>query len=173
MTKATERELVHAWEVTKVLKDMDAGGFAMTGDTRRRSGTGRVVTLFGGSLLVILAVGLVLAGCGSATTTTTAPAVSTTLVPENVGGLNAAAVVVVKNDRLSVTGLIHVGDLVAFLNGEDDSTKQHRLVADDGTFDTGVLNAGAVYSHVFGKAGTVAFHDELNPSIKGTLTVLP
>ena len=58
--------------------------------------------------------------------------------------------------------------------------KPHSLTADDGTFDTGIVNpgaqggrfAGANASIVPGKAGTFPFHCEVHPeAMKGVLTV--
>ena len=43
----------------------------------------------------------------------------------------------------------------------------HHIVADDGSFDTGVLTPGQSYLVTFETPGTYSFHDALNPSIKG------
>lgn len=64
-----------------------------------------------------------------------------------------------------------VGNRVTFFNSEDDNTVNHHIVADDGSFDTGVLEPGQSYSVTFASPGTYSFHDALNPSFKGTITI--
>ncbi len=86
--------------------------------------------------------------------------------------MGSGAEIIVANGQLNMTDLqIVLGQAVTFVNSEDDTAKQHRLVADDGTFDTGVLDPGATYSFTFKTAGTYSFHDQLDPNIKGTITV--
>lgn len=135
-----------------------------------------VLPLVVGSLVVLLAVGFVFAGCGSTTSNTTestVPALTTAVTAgAGAGAAGSGAEIIVKNDQLNMTELqIVIGGAVTFVNGEDDTTKQHHLVADDGSFDTGVLDPGATYPFTFQKAGTFSFQDQLNPNIKGTITV--
>jgi len=47
----------------------------------------------------------------------------------------------------------------------------HRIVADDGSFDSGDIAQGATFAHTFGKAGTYAYHCSIHPSMKGKITV--
>ncbi len=80
--------------------------------------------------------------------------------------------ITVSNEGLSATTTrVNVGQPVTFHNGEDDNTVDHRIVADDGSFDTGVLSPGEAYSVTFESAGTYSFHDALDPRIKGTIIV--
>ncbi len=82
--------------------------------------------------------------------------------------------IVIANGKLSVTeGQVIVGWTVTFVNGEDDVTRQHHIVADGGGFDTGVLNPGQSFTFTFDQAGSYPFHDELASNIKGTITVEP
>lgn len=80
--------------------------------------------------------------------------------------------ITVSKDRLSsATTQTKVGLTVTFFNGEDDTTVTHRLVADDGGFDTGVLKPGQAYSVTFQSAGSYPYHDALHPGLKGTIVV--
>ncbi len=78
----------------------------------------------------------------------------------------------ISNSGLSAaTTRVKVGEPVTFYDGEDDNTVEHRIVADDGSFDTGVLSPGESYSVSFDSTGTYSYHDALDSSIKGTVIV--
>jgi plastocyanin len=51
-----------------------------------------------------------------------------------------------------------------------DSTP-HTVTADDGAFDSGSLARGKAFSFAFDQAGTHAYHCNIHPSMKGTVTV--
>jgi plastocyanin len=61
-----------------------------------------------------------------------------------------------------------VGTEVRWAN--NDST-QHRIAADDGSFDSGNLQEGRIYRFTFPKAGTYAYHDPIYPAMKGKIVV--
>jgi plastocyanin len=52
-------------------------------------------------------------------------------------------------------------------------TANHQVVADDGSFNSGVLARGRSFSHTFAVGGTVGYHDGLQPALKGTVVVTP
>ena len=60
------------------------------------------------------------------------------------------------------------GSLVAWQNSDNTV---HRVVMNDGSFDSGNLATGATSSHVFDKAGTVTYHCNIHSSMKGTIQV--
>ncbi len=63
------------------------------------------------------------------------------------------------------------GQRIQFYNG---SGAKMKLVRDDGSktgFDGTVVAVGTYYHVAFSQPGTVTFHNELNPSQKGTITV--
>lgn len=60
------------------------------------------------------------------------------------------------------------GDAVTWTNND---TVNHQIVADDGSFQSGVLAPGESYTHVFLAGGNVAYHDGTRPTDKGTITV--
>jgi hypothetical protein len=85
---------------------------------------------------------------------------------------HTGAQIIVKNSQLNVTAVdVKVGALVTFTNDEaDDSNIKHQFVADDNTFDTGVLSPNQQASFAFAKTGTFPFHD-VDSSLKGTIPV--
>ena len=63
---------------------------------------------------------------------------------------------------------IAVGGTVRWTNGDRDS---HTVTADNGSFDSGILAPGGTFSHTFPTAGTFAYHCEIHPDMRGTVTV--
>jgi plastocyanin len=60
------------------------------------------------------------------------------------------------------------GTRVFFVNTD---TKPHSVAADKGVFNTGRLEPGDSSWVLFEGAGSVTYHDELNPDMKGTIVV--
>jgi plastocyanin len=60
------------------------------------------------------------------------------------------------------------GTRVFFVNTD---TKAHSVAADKGVFNTGRLEPGDSSWVLFEGAGTVTYHDELNPDMKGRIVV--
>lgn len=63
---------------------------------------------------------------------------------------------------------VNVGDTVTWTN---DGPTPHSATANDGSFDTGIMNAGASGSHTFTEAGTFAYICTPHPNMTGTVTV--
>jgi LPXTG-motif cell wall-anchored protein len=68
---------------------------------------------------------------------------------------------------------INVGDTITWKN---DGANPHTVTADDGSFDSGNLDAGGSFSHTFDKAGTIPYYCKLHgakggPGMAGTITV--
>jgi plastocyanin len=63
---------------------------------------------------------------------------------------------------------VPVGSTVTWTN--NDST-QHTVTADDGSFDSGILQQGGTFSQTFATAGTFAYHCTIHDSMTGTITV--
>jgi plastocyanin len=63
---------------------------------------------------------------------------------------------------------VRVGGTVTFANADD---RAHTVTADDGSFDSGLLNAGASWARRFGTAGTYRYHCAIHPDMRGTVTV--
>jgi plastocyanin len=63
---------------------------------------------------------------------------------------------------------IDVGDTVTWTN---DGPTPHSATADDGSFDTGIFDAGQSRSETFDQAGTFAYFCTPHPNMRGTITV--
>src|ERR687890_1038099 len=63
---------------------------------------------------------------------------------------------------------IAAGTTVTFVN---NGTGLHTATADNGLFDSGELASGSSYPVVLEGAGTVTYHDELHPEMRGSIVV--
>jgi plastocyanin len=63
---------------------------------------------------------------------------------------------------------VAAGTTVTWTNGD---TGAHTVTADNGLFDSGVLEPGQSYSTWLGGSGTVAYHCEIHPDMKGSVVV--
>ncbi|HEU0129599.1 MAG TPA: cupredoxin domain-containing protein [Mycobacteriales bacterium] len=63
---------------------------------------------------------------------------------------------------------VAAGGTITFVNDDD---RAHTVTADDGSFDSGVLNAGSRYPRRFASAGTFRYHCAIHPDMTGTVTV--
>ena len=66
---------------------------------------------------------------------------------------------------------IKVGQAVNFYNDEAEGGPAHHIVADDKSFDSGVLQPDQSFTFIFEQAGTFGYHDVLDSSITGVITV--
>jgi plastocyanin len=65
---------------------------------------------------------------------------------------------------------VQAGEAVTF---ENDDDQDHRVVADDDTFNTGTMKPGESTVVLFNEAGTVKYADALDPSRTGQIEVTP
>jgi len=63
---------------------------------------------------------------------------------------------------------IATGDVIKWTNKD---TKDHQVVANNGSFASAVIKPGKSYSHIFNTAGTYRYHDALHPSLTGRIIV--
>lgn len=63
---------------------------------------------------------------------------------------------------------VKVGDKVTWTNKD---SAPHSATADDGSFDTGVLQNGQSGNVTFNKAGTYTYHCSIHPMMKATIVV--
>jgi plastocyanin len=66
------------------------------------------------------------------------------------------------------TVTIATTDAVRWTNRD---TKNHQIVANNGSFASAVIPPGRSYRHVFNSAGTFRYHDALHPSLTGKVVV--
>ena len=93
-----------------------------------------------------------------------APAQSNPPAPDN------TTVTVDIHDRTFDPAQLEVaqGTTVTWTNGD---TEAHTVTADNGLFDSGVIEPGQYYSAWLGGSGTVPYHSETHPDIKGSVVV--
>jgi plastocyanin len=63
---------------------------------------------------------------------------------------------------------VKVGQSVTWTNADD---RDHTVVADDGSFDSGNLKPGRSYSFRFSRAGSFGYGCSLHPRMKGLVVV--
>ena len=63
---------------------------------------------------------------------------------------------------------IATGDAVKWTNRD---TKNHQVVANNGSFASSVIKPGKSYTHTFNTAGTFGYRDALHPSLTGKVVV--
>ena len=81
----------------------------------------------------------------------------------------STAAVNIKNHAFDPAQLnVAKGTTVRWTNADSEA---HTVTADDGLFDSGVLEPGQSYSVWLGGSGTVAYHCELHPDMKGSVVV--
>jgi plastocyanin len=91
----------------------------------------------------------------------------------NFGGGSGAVPAGVLQDYVFVPSIIHAqpGQVVTVYNSDQIL---HHIVADDSSFDTGVMNPGASFTVTAGKAGTsISYHCTLHSRVKGKIIVDP
>jgi plastocyanin len=106
---------------------------------------------------------LALASCSDDSSSSSTSEALSSAVP-----VSAATVKITSSgfDPESVT--VPAGDAVTFSN---DDNQDHRVVADDNSFDTGTLQPGESTVVLFAGAGTVKYKDSLDPSHTGQVEV--
>ena len=62
-------------------------------------------------------------------------------------------------------------DAGATVTWTNQGPSPHTVTADDGSFDSGTLNAGASFSFTFTSAGTVSYHCSIHPNMVGSVVV--
>ena len=81
----------------------------------------------------------------------------------------AAASVTIKNMAFNPSSLsVTAGSTVTWMNSD---TTIHTVTADDGSFNSGNIAVGAVYSRVFSTAGTFSYHCTIHPEMTGKVVV--
>ncbi len=134
-------------------------------------------------LPVLLALSLGLAACGggdgSTTETGAAPAESTgesessTETESEPAPSGEAA----KSEKVQIVEFTYQPDPVVVQVGgkviwENQDTAPHTATADDGSFDTGIIERGKIKSETFKEAGTFPYFCEVHPTMHGTVEVV-
>jgi plastocyanin len=91
-----------------------------------------------------------------------------------VSGASQSASLTTKAVAIKATGFspatvtISTTDAVKWTNRD---TKDHQVVANNGSFASAVIKAGKSYTHTFNTAGTFRYHDALHPALTGKIVV--
>jgi plastocyanin len=94
---------------------------------------------------------------------TKAPAQTTVPAP------NSPATVNIHDHTFDPSALnVATGTTVTWTNND---TEAHTVTADNGLFDSGVIEPGQSYSTWLGGSGTVSYHCEIHPDMKGSVVV--
>jgi plastocyanin len=102
-------------------------------------------------------------------TETTAPAETTVPVETTAPVPNSTMTVDIREHAFNPAQLnVAPGTTVTFVNND---TEPHTATADNGLFDTGVLEPGYSFDVFFDEAGTVTYHCELHPDMQGSIVV--
>lgn len=80
----------------------------------------------------------------------------------------SASVTIVDFDYIPKTVTVNVGDTVTWTN---DGPTPHTATANDGSFDTGLMDEGESGSHTFTQAGTISYICTPHPFMKATVVV--
>jgi plastocyanin len=108
---------------------------------------------------------------GAATDPTTVPAQTTAPAESTTPAPNSTITVDIRNHAFNPAQLnVAPGTTVTFVNND---TEPHTATADNGLFDTGVLQLGSSFDVFFDGSGTVAYHCELHPDMQGSIVVGP
>jgi plastocyanin len=142
--------------------------------------------------ILILGLALLLGGCGGGGDTTTSTQTETesgasegaesegaTSEGGGQAGGNAPAPSgeAVRSQKVEIVNFSYDPDPVTIQEGGkviwlNQDSAPHTATADDGSFDTGVLQEGKLKSETFKEAGTFTYHCELHPNMHGTIEVV-
>jgi plastocyanin len=108
---------------------------------------------------------------GAATDPTTVPAETTAPAESTTPAPNSTTTVDIRDHAFNPAQLnVAPGTTVTFVNND---TEPHTATADNGLFDTGVLEPGSSFDVFFDGSGTVPYHCELHPHMQGSIVVGP
>jgi plastocyanin len=106
---------------------------------------------------------------GAATDPTTVPAETTAPAESTTPAPNSTTTVDIRDHAFNPAQLnVAPGTTVTFVNND---TEPHTATADNGLFDTGVLEPGSSFDVFFDGSGTVPYHCELHPDMQGSIIV--
>src|SRR5215204_1699869 len=106
---------------------------------------------------------------GAATDPTTVPAETTAPTESTTPAPNSTTTVDIRDHAFNPAQLnVAPGTTVTFVNND---TEPHTATADNGLFDTGVLEPGSSFDVFFDGSGTVTYHCELHPDMQGSIVV--
>jgi plastocyanin len=133
--------------------------------------------------LVALSLGLAACGGGGSGSTssgaesTTATSEESTTETESTESEPAPSGAASKSEKVDIVEFTYQPDPVVVQVGgkviwQNQDTAPHTATADDGSFDTGVIEKGKLGSETFKQAGTYTYFCEIHPTMHGTVEVV-
>src|SRR5918997_7054698 len=105
----------------------------------------------------------------AATDPTTVPAQTTQPAESTAPAPNSTTTVDISNHAFNPAQLnVAPGTTVRFVNNDPEP---HTATADNGVFDTGILQPGSSFEVLLDGSGTVTYHCELHPHMQGSIVV--
>jgi plastocyanin len=106
---------------------------------------------------------------GAATDPTTVPAETTAPAESTIPAPNSTTTVDIHDHAFNPAQLnVAPGTTVTFVNND---TEPHTATANDGLFDSGVLEPGSSFDVWLDGSGTVRYYCELHPDMQGSIVV--
>ena len=84
------------------------------------------------------------------------------------GASGSGALITMAGFAFSGASTVAVGEEVTVRN---DDAVPHTWTADDGSFDSGTIGAGATFTFTFDEPGEYAYVCTIHPTMSGTITV--
>lgn len=136
-------------------------------------------------IAALVALSLGLAACGSSGSdstsseaeSTTATSEESTTETESTESEPAPSGAAAKSEKVDIVEFTYQPDPVVVQVGgkvtwQNQDTAPHTATADDGSFDTGVIEKGKLGSETFKEAGTFTYFCEIHPTMHGTVEVV-
>lgn len=131
--------------------------------------------------LVALSLGLVACGSGGSDSTSSetesAPAAEESTTDEATDSETAPSGEAQKSEKVQIVEFTYEPDPVVVQAGgkviwQNEDTAPHTATADDGSFDTGIIEKGKLGSATFKEPGTFTYFCEVHPTMHGTVEVV-
>ena len=131
-------------------------------------------------LPVLLVLSLAFAACGSDSSTdssSTSAEATTEASEESSESSPAPSGEAQRSEKVQIVEFTYGPDPVVVQTGgkviwQNEDTAPHTATADDGSFDTGVLERGKIKAETFKQAGTYPYFCEIHPTMHGTVEVV-
>jgi len=129
-------------------------------------------------VLILLTLGLVACGdSGDSSTDGSAGSETTSEAPETSSSTPAPSGEAARAEKVKIIEFVYGPDPVTVQVGgkvtwQNEDTAPHTATADDGSFNTGVLERGKIKSETFKQAGTYTYFCEIHPTMHGTVEVV-
>jgi plastocyanin len=127
--------------------------------------------------MVALSLGLVACGGSGSDPASSGSTESESTESETTEGESAPSGEAAKSEKVQIVEFSYEPDPVVVQAGgkviwQNEDTAPHTATADDGSFDTGIVEKGKLGSATFKKPGTFTYFCEIHPTMHGTVEVV-